>query len=353
MHVIDYKCQSCGSSMTFNGVSGMLSCGSCGRADNIEQIPDPLQESNTNTTTNTTTNANRNEAAQYSCNSCGAAIVADEETSATVCSFCGSSAVLANRLWGRLQPTVVLPFSINRDTATKAFRKWCRNGLLTPKGFMAADRIKSIAGMYVPFWLYGLDNKVNVTARATKVRIYTQGDYQYTETSHFEVYRHLRINYNRVPIDASNKMNDKLMDMLEPFPYERLKNFRSPYLAGFYAEKYNENEDQLLPRAKRKVEPFIEDYIRSTMPGYTTVNYTDKRIDSRMEAAEFALLPVWVLHYDYDKLEHTFAMNGQTGTISGKPPISMGKVAAWFVGISGVSLLALKCISWSMGGGFW
>ena len=38
--------------------------------------------------------------------------------------------------------------------------------------------------------------------------------------------------------------------------------------------------------------------------------------------------------------------------VVGKPPISKAKVAAWFAGISGVSLLSLKLISWTMGGGF-
>ena len=38
--------------------------------------------------------------------------------------------------------------------------------------------------------------------------------------------------------------------------------------------------------------------------------------------------------------------------VVGKPPISKAKVVAWFAGISGVSLLSLKLISWAMGGGF-
>jgi hypothetical protein len=234
-----------------------------------------------------------------------------------------------------------------------AFRKWCRNGRLTPNGFMTADRIKGITGMYVPFWLYELNNHIEVNAHGTRVRIYTQGDYQYTETQHFDVYRKIRLNYVNVPIDASEKMNDELMDKLEPFPYDQLKSFKTPYLAGYVAEKYSFDDQGLFPRAKHKISDFIESYIRSTMPGYTSVNYTNKQIDTKFKHADYALLPVWVVHYDYNKLEHTFAMNGQTGKVVGKPPISKAKVAAWFASISGVSFLSLKLISWTMGGGFW
>lgn len=38
--VISYKCPNCGSDMVFDSGSGMLSCHSCGRQDNIENLPE-------------------------------------------------------------------------------------------------------------------------------------------------------------------------------------------------------------------------------------------------------------------------------------------------------------------------
>ncbi len=342
MPVIEYKCPNCGSGMVFDSATGMLSCPSCGRKDNIEQIPDPLEQQATVD----------DGSKEYHCTSCGAVIVADPETSATVCSFCGSAVVLGDRLTGKLAPALVIPFAVGKEEAVKAFKKWCRNGLLTPSGFMSADRIKGITGLYVPFWLYELHNNVEVHGHATKVRVYTSGDYEYTETQHFDFYRKIRLNYVKVPIDASEKMNDALMDKLEPFPYERLKEFKSPYLAGYMAEKYSYDDEAMLPRAKDKVREFIDAYIASTVSGYTSVSYTDKLIDTKNKQADYCLLPVYMVHYDYRKSDYMFAMNGQTGKVVGKPPISKAKVAAWFAGIFGVSLLSLKLISWMMGGGF-
>jgi len=343
MQVIDYKCPNCGGGMLFDSESGMLSCHSCGRKDNIESYSDPLVR-------NTFT---EDEALEYHCNSCGAVIMTEAETAATVCSFCGSSVVLGDRLAGKLAPATVIPFSISKEEAMAAFRKWCKNGLLTPNGFMTADRVKSITGMYVPFWLYELNNKIEVHAHGTRVRTYTKGDYHYTETQHFDIYRDIVLNYTKVPIDASEKMNDELMDKLEPFPYDQLKGFKTPYLAGFIAEKYSFNDEELLPRAKHKISDYMDSYIQSTMTGYTSVTYTSKQIDTRSKRADYALLPVWVVHYDYNKLEYTFAMNGQTGKVVGKPPISKLKVTRWFAGISGVTFVSLKLISWMMGGGLW
>lgn len=342
MQVLDYKCPNCGSGMTFDSESGKLSCHSCGRKDDIEQIPESLRN----------VTFSEDEVNEFQCNSCGAVTITDAETSATVCSFCGNAVVLGDRLTGALAPALVIPFSISKQEAMDAFRKWCKNGLLTPKGFVTADRIKGITGMYVPFWLYELHNQVEVQGHATKVRVYTRGDYRYTETQHFNVYRKLRLNYKQVPIDASEKMNDTLMDKLEPFPYGQLKSFKTAYLAGYIAEKYSYNDKELLPRAKDKIRKYIESAISSSTAGYTTVNLIDKQIKNTYTNADYCLLPVWVVHYDFNKLEYTFAMNGQTGKVVGKPPISKAKVMKWFLGISGASFLVLKMVSWAMGGGF-
>ncbi|GIQ70822.1 TFIIB-type zinc ribbon-containing protein [Xylanibacillus composti] len=343
MPVMEYKCSGCGSSMVFDSNTGMLHCESCGSQENVESIPDPLKKST----------FTEGEANEYHCKSCGAVIITEAETTATACSFCGSAVVLGDRLTGKLAPAKIIPFSISKDEAIQAFRKWCRNGRLTPSGFMTANRIQSITGIYVPFWLYDLDNQIEVHARGTRVRTYTKGDYRITETQHYDIYRQIRLNYVKVPIDAAEKMNDELMDKLEPFPYDQLKNFKTPYLAGYIAEKYSHDEEELLPRAKQKISQFIDAYIKSTMKGYTTVTNTNKQVDTRMKQAEYVLLPVWAVHYDYNRKTYTFAMNGQTGKVVGKPPISKAKVAAWFGSISGVSLLSLKLISWAMGGGFW
>lgn len=340
--VIEYKCPNCGSGMTFDAGTGTLACASCGRHDNIEQLVDPL----------TRQTFAENEINEYHCTSCGAVIVTEPETSATSCSFCGSAVVLSDRLSGHYAPAMVIPFAIDKDTAMKAFKKWCRNGLLTPSGFMTADRVAGMTGMYVPFWLYDLDNRVEAHANGTKVRIYTQGDYRYTETQHFQIYRKLDANYVRLPLDASEKMNDALMDRLEPFPYDRLKSFKTPYLAGYLAEKYTYTDEDLLPRAKEKTKPYVNAYLASTVTGYTSVVYTETQVDTTTRRADYVLLPVWMVRYNYKNAEYTFAMNGQTGKVVGKPPISKGKVTSWLAGITAVGFLALKIVAWAMGGGF-
>lgn len=341
--VIHYKCPNCGDDMAFDSESGTLSCSSCGRQDNIEDFSEDF----------ITASFTDDEAKEYHCNNCGAVIITEAETTATSCSFCGAAVVLADRLSGHLAPAKVIPFSVSKEEAIQAFKKWCKNGRLTPKGFTAANRIKKITGIYVPFWLYDLNSKVHVQALATRVRTYTRGDYIYTETKHYDVYRDINLDYIKVPVDASEKMNDELMDKLEPYHYNQLKEFKTPYLAGYIAEKYNYDDEELFPRVKSKVSSFIDSYVRSTISGYSSVSYKQKQVHTKKIKSFYVLLPVWMLYYDFDNFEHTFAMNGQTGKVVGKPPISYGKVAAWLSGIAGASFVSLKVFSYLVGGVLW
>ncbi|MFA9466526.1 MAG: hypothetical protein ACERKN_19865 [Velocimicrobium sp.] len=341
--------------MSYNTKVGTLSCESCGKTIPIIDYKEPLDETieefeefESKTLHQT---FGSEEATQYQCNNCGAILITDNDTTATTCSFCGAPMILGDRLSGQMAPATIIPFSINKEDAISAFRKWCKNGLLTPKGFATADRIKNITGIYVPFWLYDLNGRGEAHADCTQVRTYESGDYIYTETRHYDVYRKVDLNYNKVPVDASEKMNDTLMDKLEPFHYDDLADFKTPYLAGYLAEKYNYTDKELFPRVKDRINGYVEDYIRSTIHGYSSTIIRQEWADVKQRNASYALFPIWMICYDYKDSEHIFAMNGQTGKIVGNPPLSIGKIAAWFFGISGGIFLLLELLTiFSQGG---
>lgn len=215
---------------------------------------------------------------------------------------------------------------------------------------MTADRIKNITGMYIPFWLYDLNGRGEIEATCTKVRTYTRGDWIYTETKYYHVYRKVDLNYLKVPCDASKKMDDNMMDKLEPYNYNNLKDFNMPYLAGFIAEKYDFTDDQLLPRVKERVYSYVDSFLRSTINGYSSVHINRKNINIRKKRADYALMPVWMVCYDYRQAEHIFLMNGQTGKVIGKPPLSKAKIAAWFTGITTGSFIIMQILTRLLGG---
>lgn len=364
--ILQYKCPGCGADMVFDPKTGLLTCDSCGLTQQIEQMKKPDLQEEPHPDPNEIPDAEYADfqdettyqtyedghAVEYQCNNCGAVLLTTPDTSATTCSFCGAAMILGDRLSGALAPNQVIPFTITKQQAQDAFKKWCKHGLFSPADFARSDRIKNIAGMYVPFWLYDLNGRGEVHAVCTKVRKYTRGSYEYTETSYFDVYRKVDLNYNRIPADASEKMDDEMMDKLEPFNYDDLKEFNTPYLAGYTAEKYNYTDKDMFPRLEQRASNYVTSYIRGTMSGYTTTTFQHQWIDIRQRNASYTLMPVWMICYDYKKAEHNFYMNGQTGKIVGKPPLSMPKILLWYLIIFLVCFGVLKGIGLFLGGGW-
>lgn len=337
--VIQYKCQNCGADMGFDTKSGKLKCQSCGHEESIEQY-------NQNNIKDETIyeDLKNNEVNQYKCQNCGASIITEKNTTATNCSFCGAAVILGDRLQGIYSPIEVIPFKISKDEAQAAFKKWCNKSFFTPKKFKSANRIKSITGIYVPFWLFNLNVSGDILAQGTKVRTYDKGNYIYTETKYYDLYRTIDLDYIKVPADASEKMDDKVMDKLEPFDYGELKKFKPPYLANYIAESYNYTDKQLLSRVKQRVSKYADNFILNTTIEYSSVNFKYKNLKTIQKKAEYVLLPVWAMTYDYEHSEYMFAMNGQTGKVVGKPPISKSKVAITYIVLSLILTLICRLI---------
>lgn len=349
--VTQYKCPSCGADMSYDATTGMLLCSGCGRTEEInqqEKDPEPDIEFGQHRDSSSYSKYG-DDTVQYQCKNCGAVLATEKNTSATVCSFCGAPMVLSDRLSGALAPTRVIPFKITKQQAQEAFRRWCKNGRFSPKEFKPADRIKDISGVYIPYWLFDLKAEASTDAACTKVRHYTSGDYNITETRHYNAFRSADIDYMRVPADASKKMDDSMMDKLEPYDYSSLNDFSSQYLAGYMAEIYDYNDDQLMPRIKERVSRYTESELRSSIIGYSSVSLRNTHMRlTELSKPDYTLMPVWVVAYDFKDKEHVFLMNGQTGKIIGKPPLSAGKIALWILciwaGLFGVMELILLLI---------
>lgn len=165
------------------------------------------------------------------------------------------------------------------------------------------------------------------------------GDYMYTNTKHYQIRRRAVMSYDKVPADGSMRMEDETMDLLEPYDYKDLQEFQMPYLAGYQAEKYDRRPKDVYPRIQERLNEYTRQKVRDTIHGYTTVNNIRFQNTYRGTNAVYTLLPVWLHRYRYKGKTYQFAMNGQTGKIVGKPPISETKVGKWF-GLIAAGILA-------------
>ena len=110
-------------------------------------------------------------------------------------------------------------FKITKEQAVQALKEHYKGKFFLPKRFSDENSIQEIKGVYVPFWLFGADADANIRYKGTKVRHWSDSKYDYTETSYFSILRSGDLGFERVPVDGSSKIDDILMESIEPFDF--------------------------------------------------------------------------------------------------------------------------------------
>ena len=190
-------------------------------------------------------------------------------------------------------------------------------------------------GVYVPFWLFDAEADADIRYRASKVRTWSDSDYNYTETSYYAVCRGGSITFENVPVDGSEKMPDEWMESLEPFDFSQAVDFQTAYLAGFLADKYDVDAKQSVERANERIRKSTEAAIAATVTGYTTVTREAGSIRLNNGKVKYALFPVWILNTTWKGEKYLFAMNGQSGKMVGDLPVDKGAYRKWLFGLAG------------------
>ena len=237
---------------------------------------------------------------------------------------------------GALKPDLVIPFKLDKNAAKAGLMKHLTGKRFLPKIFKSQNHIDEIKGIYVPFWIFDTDVDAQIRYRATKVRTWSDNDYNYTETSHFMVHRAGSVIFEHVPVDGSSKMADDLMESIEPFKFSDAVDFQTAYLAGYLADKYDVTAEESIDRANQRIKRSAEEAFAKTVKGYTSVIPENTSVQLHGGKARYALYPVWLLNTTWKGNKYTFAMNGQTGKFVGDLPVDKGAVYLWSVILSAI-----------------
>ena len=144
------------------------------------------------------------------------------------------------------------------------------------------------------------------------------------------------MSFSKIPVDASTKMPDDLMDSIEPFNYKEMRPFGMEYMPGYLANKYDVTKEESRKRADDRAVGSFRAALRDSVKNYDSVNVRQQSEKIRPEKAEYGMLPVWLLSSNWQGKTYLFAMNGQSGKMIGDLPVSKPKLAAWVTGIFAV-----------------
>ncbi|MDO4731401.1 MAG: hypothetical protein Q4B14_04660 [Clostridia bacterium] len=357
--VQDYKCPNCSAPLVFNANNQKLHCESCDSNFSIEDLKaagnQQTQESFEskydwkNYHPRDFKSDGKINLSAYSCPSCGAQIVGDENLGTTVCPYCGNSTIIKEQFEGTLMPDFLIPFKVDKKTAMKAFEKASLKAPFLPKEFKDKKKIEEMSGLYVPYWIFGCDCHANVHYNATKVSHWSDSDYDYTKTDYYQIIRSGTVGFENIPVDGSSKIDNIYTESVEPYNYNDAVNFDTAYLSGYLADRYDVDSEDCVDRANERVKNSTEDIFRSTVIGYDTVSTIGSSVNFSDGEIRYSLLPMWMLNIKYNDNTYKYAINGQTEKVVGEFPVCKKRRNTFFAIVYVITLAVCFLIAKLLG----
>jgi len=265
-----------------------------------------------------------NQRVETSCRSCGARLVFEALQRTAHCPYCDSPSVVDRPASpDRPDPVFVLGFAITRADATHRMLRWIRGRRMAPFGLRgrAADRVQ---GVYLPTYLYSAT--AHSSYEASIGERYKRDNKRRTE------YRDLRGEHSTyvadVLVTASRGIPNDEIEGIEPFDLRSLQRYQPAVVSGWISEEPSLTQGQCRDLARREGRERMGHVLREFMPG-DTVRHLRYETDLQDEAVDLTLVPVWVfaIRYAEEKPPLRILVNGQTGQVFGRVPISWLKVA--------------------------
>lgn len=320
MSAIEYTCPNCGGKLEFDSQTQKLKCPYCDSTFKIDYFDHRIDDSS-----KVDAKDEENHLSIYICNTCAGEIITEETSAATSCPFCGNPVVMPSKLKGEFKPDLVIPFKYSRNQAKEALVQHALHKTLLPDVFVKNNHIDELKGVYVPFWLYDASADAHMQMLGKRVRSYISGDMQVEETKIYDVQRDGQVVFKHVPVDASSAMDNKLMESLEPFDFSQTVPYKSAYLTGYYANRYDQKMDEGIKRAHERMEKTTQNILMQSATNYSSLDIKSFDVEFRDAKPLYVLYPIYLLTTTYNNEKFTFAMNGQSGKFVGDLPMDEGK----------------------------
>lgn len=324
-----YRCPNCGGEIKYDSEQQKLACPYCDTTFDIDVMESYNRQFNENKEDKMDWKSEEKEIfvddslVVFSCQHCGGQIIGNEQTIATTCPYCNSPVIMDRNISKQLKPDYVIPFKLDKDDAKNKLQEFFKDKPFLPKDFKEGSILDEIKGIYVPFWLYSCLADVKQQYKATREHHYSDSRYNYTETSYYALVREGTIEFNNVPVDGSSKIDDQFMQSIEPFDFKEAVDFNSGYLAGYFADRYDENSKVSEKKANSRIRNTTNNVFKNTTNQYHSCILENSSIEFKNKEVDYYLLPVWILNVNWNNKMYPMMMNGQTGKFIGDLPADM------------------------------
>ena len=346
-----YRCESCNGIMEYDVETKQMKCPNCGNCVPILNHTSKIIEHKLTIDAKRTLRPSEKTSTTMECTGCGATLEIGKDDTTSVCPYCGSAYVLAQKQLDAIIPDGIIPFNLDMNAAKETFHKWVKRRWLAPGKLKTLYQGNPFQSLYLPYWTFDADADADYTAMGGRTRTEQYKDKEgnvqtRTHTDWYHTHGHVQEHFDDILEKAVNTENAAFLSQIEPYDMGRLVSYAPEYLSGCMSQCYNVD----LEKASNSARDDMEQRLRSLASDDVLSRYDsvkDVRLHSRYrnESYKHILVPVYSTSYYYEGKLYQVAINGQTGNIHGAYPKSPVKIAAIIIAI----LLVLAAIF--LGGG--
>lgn len=336
-NAVHLPCPSCGNQLQYKAEIKQISCGHCGYGEEINSANDQVVETALQGDLSQAKHFEPEEVNKkiFDCQNCAAKFMVESDQLRITCGFCGSDNVNVDAFEHQfIKPVGIIPFYVSKEMANQKFQRWIKEGAFHPNKLKKLSRVEGLHGMYIPFWTY--DAKTQSTWEG-QAGYYTQNNIPIPSSNG-------RIRNQRVPnirwqrksgnlnhffddvlVVASKKIDQSDVNKM-PFKLEEVVNYDPRLIMGWESEIYHIELDDGYSIAETIMDHKLRNMCSAQLGGDTQRNL---HVSSKKFAQTYKhiVLPFWICSYTYQNKIYRFLINGQTGRVQGKKPISWFKVA--------------------------
>ena len=335
---INFTCKNCGAPLHFSPIHNTLDCEFCATQESIEKSTNSIKEYNLNQALNSLEQENAQEInKEIQCNKCAATFSMTPYSVSSNCPYCDTPAI--TNFVQTITPESLLPFQLSQQEAAKLFKKWIGSLWFAPnklKQFVNGD--EKLKGYYLPHWTYDAQTNTHYNGQRGDIYYVTvektvmvdgrqvRQQLQEARIRWSAVSGYVHDNFDDITIGASKTISRTILENLTPWHTNTLVPFNEKYLAGFNSEEYTIGLDNGYELAKIKMNRVIENHIRQDIGGdrqqitHLSTHYNNTTYKN-------VLFPIWTAQFKWKNKSYNYAINGQTGKITGERPYSWLKIA--------------------------
>ena len=329
------KCKQCGADMRYSIKAGALKCAHCGSIQPVDNEGGIVRREITNEIISS--RADWNQSAVFRCDSCGARVDMDKGEIVKKCPFCMSSNILKSDELCGIQPDSVVPFTVAKKDAGQLFKKWLGGKFYVPGKCKKMAHAENVNGLYFPTWSFSADtrNAYNGMLGEDYEETSTDSDGNTTTTTHtrwFRVSGNMNASYRDFLVPSGKLVSGSVIKQLGQYPIAAAKSYKQEYLVGRSAEHYSRDINVCFGEFGNYIYSDLCERIRmfhrADHVGRMNINVT---YDNKQY--NYVLLPAYIANFSYKRKNYNFYVNGATGKIVGKYPVSGLKIFFTVLGI--------------------